>query len=204
MKKSQPWIQTYTGHAFPLLDPKPDDFKLVDIAHALSNICRYTGHCSRFYSVAEHSVRVAFYLQELVRRELKPLDGALTLQGAFRAGLMHDATEAYLTDISSPLKRTPWLAGYRDAENMYHGLIAKKFNLSTFKKGDHDLLRDADLSVLELERDALMGKSQFPWEPFGCLPRVKSARLPDKLSFGWSPTFAKAKFLRAAKMVGLL
>lgn len=83
-----PHILTYTGLHFPLLKPEYFHFNILDIAHALSQLCRFTGHTSSFYSVAQHSVMVA---------SLVPADQAL-------AALMHDAAEAYLGDVSSPLK----------------------------------------------------------------------------------------------------
>lgn len=78
------WIQTYTGKVFWPLDPRPEDFCIEDIAHALSRICRFAGHTKRFYSVAQHSVFVA-------RR-------------CGFVGLMHDFPEAYIGDMARPLK----------------------------------------------------------------------------------------------------
>jgi hypothetical protein len=82
------WIQTLTGRRFDLVEPRAGDVSLEEIAHALSQLCRFTGHCREFYSVAQHSV--------LVSRLVKP---ELAL-----AALMHDAHEAYLGDISTPAK----------------------------------------------------------------------------------------------------
>ena len=50
------WMQTYSGVQFWPLDPHHSEINIVDIAHALSNMCRYAGHCREFYSVAEHSI----------------------------------------------------------------------------------------------------------------------------------------------------
>ena len=57
------WVETYTGLKFHLADPKKNEIIIEDIAHALSLLCRYTGHCNQFYSVAQHSV----YVSELVK-----------------------------------------------------------------------------------------------------------------------------------------
>src|SRR5579872_2947230 len=89
MSNNQPWIQTASGLEFPLFEPRLDAINIEDIAHGLSMICRFTGQCARFYSVAEHSVHVS----HLVPRE----DAAW--------GLLHDAAEAYLGDVASPLKK---------------------------------------------------------------------------------------------------
>jgi len=82
------FITTYTGKKFHYLDPQPDEIDITDIAHALSLTCRFSGHCKEFYSVAEHSIRVA----DAVPMELR-------LQA-----LLHDAAEAYITDIPRPIK----------------------------------------------------------------------------------------------------
>lgn len=82
------WIQTYTGRQFWPLDPKPEEVCIEDIAHALSQQCRYAGHTIRFYSVAQHSVEIALRV---------PRAAALW-------GLLHDAAEAYLVDLPRPVK----------------------------------------------------------------------------------------------------
>lgn len=58
------WIETYTGRKFYLLHPRPEDVDITDIAHALSNQCRYTGHTRMFYSIAEHSYHVSYHVPE--------------------------------------------------------------------------------------------------------------------------------------------
>ena len=84
--KKREWIRTYSGENFYFDDPK--NIKIADIAHALSNICRWTGHLKTFYSVAQHSVICA----EQIAAPYK-----------LRA-LLHDAAEAYIGDINKPLK----------------------------------------------------------------------------------------------------
>ena len=83
-----PYIQTFTGRRFYLLDPRVEDIDLWDIAHALSHEARFGGHTHRPYSVGQHSIRVALDM---------PPEFALW-------GLLHDAHEAYLKDIPSPVK----------------------------------------------------------------------------------------------------
>ncbi len=78
------WIQVRSGRKFHPLDPRPEDVDINDIAHALSNLCRFTGHCTDFYSVAQHSV---------IASQIVPPASAL-------AALLHDASEAYMGDIS--------------------------------------------------------------------------------------------------------
>lgn len=87
-------IVTYTGKSFDLLNPTPDMVCIEDIAHSLSNLCRYTGHVSEFYSVAQHCVLMALSDE---------------LPGDPMAKLLHDADEAYVGDISSPWKQFLWV-----------------------------------------------------------------------------------------------
>jgi hypothetical protein len=101
------WIQTHSGVQFWPLEPRAEDVRIEDIAHALSNTCRFTGHCSTFYSVAQHSVLVAKALQDFMHSEGLPCD--------FRIALLHDAAEAYLPDISRPIKHA--ITGFDAIEN---------------------------------------------------------------------------------------
>ena len=103
------YVETRSGRRVSVDNPQPDQFDIKDIAYALSNTCRFNGHCSGFYSVAEHSVVVALRLP----RELQ------------LAGLLHDATEAYLGDIPSPIKQ--FLPDYKKLEGRFEAAIAEKF-----------------------------------------------------------------------------
>src|SRR5579859_2936777 len=105
------WMQTYTGRQAWPIDMRPEDIDINDIAHSLSMQCRYNGHCRRFYSVAEHSYWVSKYVEP---------ENALW-------GLMHDASEAYVTDVPRPLK--PFLTDYEHIEFMAQVAIALKFGL---------------------------------------------------------------------------
>lgn len=122
------WMQTYSGRQFWPLDPRPSEVHIEDIAHALSNMCRFAGHCERFYSVAEHSVHVS---------HLVPRDCALT-------ALLHDATEAYCVDMPRPLKR--FITGYAAVEERLWTAIADQYDLphimdSAIKYADNQMLR---------------------------------------------------------------
>jgi hypothetical protein len=108
------YIHTFTGKHFDPLNPDPDLIDVRDIAHALSMQCRFVGHCRDFYSVAEHSVRVS---QACANKD------AL-------AGLLHDAPEAYLHDLASPIKHDEGMAAYRLAEDKLTFLIFAKFGVA--------------------------------------------------------------------------
>ncbi|NBC11661.1 MAG: phosphohydrolase [Planctomycetes bacterium] len=105
------WVQTYTGRKFYPLAPRVEDIHIEDIAHALSNLCRYGGHSRSFYSVAQHSVYVACEA---------PPQHALW-------GLLHDAAEAYVMDLPRPLKKA--VAGYADAEARVMDAVCERFGM---------------------------------------------------------------------------
>lgn len=91
--KDQPWIQTYSGGAFPLLTPGPEHVHLRDISEALAKLCRFTGHTRWPYSVAQHSLYVADLVRAYGRIDAEPY------------ALLHDAHEAYVGDVATPMKR---------------------------------------------------------------------------------------------------
>lgn len=88
------YITTVTGKHFYPLNPDPRDIDIEDIAHALSLICRANGHFCRFYSVAQHCIACA---GEAAARghSLEVILGCL----------LHDASEAYLCDVTRPVKK---------------------------------------------------------------------------------------------------
>ena len=104
------WITTYTGRKFHYLDPQPDEICIEDIAHALAFTCRFGGHCKAFYSVADHSIRVAEILSPNLRL----------------AGLLHDAHEAYLHDLLRPIKQD--MPAYRELADIIQHAIGKRFD----------------------------------------------------------------------------
>jgi len=129
------WICTFSGIRYYPADPLAAEVRIVDIAHALAYQCRYTGHCRRYFSVAEHSCLVS---------EVVSPEHALT-------ALLHDAPEAYIHDISGPLKRS--LPDYRAVEAKNWAVIAHKFRLPAVLPAE---VKVADVSVLLAEMKALM------------------------------------------------
>lgn len=147
------WIQTHTGIMVDPLEFTVDMLAIEDIAHALSHQCRYSGHCSEFYSVAEHSNRVAKLLYELSGERILAL-----------MGLMHDAPEAYLVDLPRPLKQSEVLGrAYRAYEGMIWNCVARKYGLSyTLPQQVH--WADDVLLITEI-RDLMPSVSGMPDEP---------------------------------------
>jgi hypothetical protein len=164
------WIQTYSGKKFYPLDPRPEDICIEDIAHALANTCRYNGHSRVFYSVAEHCVRMS----------------EANFPGCPKCLLMHDAAEAYISDIPRPVK--PMLMEFKAIENKILGIIGAKFNLGD---PDYDAIRYADDVMLATEkRDVLL-----PGPEWGI-------KLPDPLPIEinpWPAGMAEELFLGRAR-----
>ena len=105
------WSQTYTGKKLDLLNIRHEDIDIVDIAHHLSMLCRYTGAVNEFYSVAQHSVLVSYYCETPYKLE----------------GQMHDAHEAYMNDIAAPYK--PLFRDYVMFARLLQTEIDSKFNI---------------------------------------------------------------------------
>lgn len=162
------WIMTSTGKHFSFTNPQPDTICIEDIASALSNICRFTGHVSEFYSVAQHSVRVSY---------LVPGEFALE-------GLLHDATEAYCSDINAPLKAL--LSDYRVIEGRVDAVIRAKFRLPPAKSPE---VKHADMVMLGTERRDLGLDDGTPW------PCLEGIKLDHLLVWPMSPQAARLTFL---------
>lgn len=184
------WCQTASGRAFWPLDPRAEDVSLEDIAHALSNLCRFNGHCREFYSVAQHCVLVSYRCAQLAEVEAADFDDLLHAQ---RAGLMHDAAEAYLVDLPRPVKQ--FLDGYRVAETNVERCIAERFGLTeTFAKYA-EIVKQADNELLATEARDLMAEPPMMWSPM-------PAPLPERISV-WSPGVARETFLNRARLLSL-
>ncbi len=167
------WIQTYTQNTVWLLDAKPKEIHLQDIAHSLSLLCRFNGHVRKFYSVAQHSILVS----EIVPEEYM-------LQA-----LLHDATEAYLGDVVSPLK--PFLENYVEIENNLAKVIARRFGYRITEKS-HRIIKWADKTLLATEgrdmfKGILNGSSVLEYEP-----------LKQKIK-PWGPGISEKRFLNRFK-----
>lgn len=137
-----PAILTCNGSYFYFSEPEDSAIDIKTIAHALANICRFTGHTQFFYSVAQHSVMVS---------RLVPPQHAL-------AGLLHDATEAYLGDVAAPLKAL--LPDYRAIEARVQAAVMRTFGLPEHLPPE---VKDADTLALAIEQDALMPAHADVW-----------------------------------------
>lgn len=218
------WCQTYTGIKFHPLDPQPEDFNIEDIAHALSNLCRFNGHCTEFYSVAQHSVLVSIRVEEmfgdyideaaveLARQEFGKalsvpeckrasndftgsrrkefLRHRMNQLNAARWGLLHDAAEAYLSDVPRPLKRDKAMEWFRLQEGELLEMIAYVFDLGPYVPE----VGLVDMRMLLTEKRDIMVDPPADWMLDG---------EPYELEIAcWAPTAAEIAFLQRFKELG--
>lgn len=126
------YMTTFTGRLFTLFNPQESDIDIVDISHALSLLCRFTGHCQRFYSVAQHCVHASF---------------GVSPEFALEA-LLHDASEAYVNDLNRPMKHHPQMQGYRFTEQAIDATIRRKFRLPEIESAE---VKNIDNQLVRLE-----------------------------------------------------
>lgn len=171
-------IVMFSGRLVDPLDLKAEDLSVLDIAHHLSNMCRFSGATRKFYSVAEHSVRVT--------RWVRAQSGSIEEQ---RWALLHDASEAYLQDLPTPLKKDPKFGrSFRVEERRVESAVAKAFELDGKIPA---LVHLGDKAVFGAEVRDLMPPSP-QWELW---PVPSEAVLPAHEIKPWGAAKAKRKFL---------
>lgn len=161
------WIQTFTGKQFWPMDPNPDVISIIDIAVSLSRINRFTGHTTFPYSVAQHSCLVC----DILPQEYK------------KWGLMHDAHEAYVNDMVSPVKK--FFPSYQEVETKLMKAVSQRFDLiwPVPKK-----IVEADYILLATEKRDIMGPAPADW---GKLPNPADLTIKE-----WSHEKACKEFLK--------
>jgi len=177
----EPVIETFSGKMFNIVNIDTNNISIDDISHSLSMQCRYTGHCRYFYSIAEHSVAVADYLHKKYRER------RLTL-----AGLLHDACEAYLSDISSPEKQL--LPEYKKLEYNLSTIIGEVYNVDFLDPR----IKEADIVMLSQEAHQLLPSmgNTWDWSNWGGRPALVEPivglppPLAEKLFMSWFKQFS--------------
>jgi hypothetical protein len=163
------WIQTFTGRKFWPLDARPEEIDIYDIAHALALQCRYVGHVTVFYSVAQHSDLAS----ELVTADRDRL-----------WALLHDASEAYLSDVSRPVKHSSGFGFYREAEKRVQAAICHRFGLTVEEPPS---IKEVDTRQVSTERrDLMVGKHAWGTDRFAAF---------DRRIVAWAWEVAEERFL---------
>jgi len=169
-------IVTFTGRIVRPLTPTPGMIDIVDIGHALSNNCRFTGHVRSFYSVAQHSVLASAVMGDDETRKW---------------ALLHDASEAYLSDLARPIKYQEGLGDiYRQAEKALMAVVVERFGLSPEMP---DAVKAVDDALLRSEQRDLMPD----------LLRVPGDDYYPYMIEPWSPAQAKERFMETARVLNL-
>ena len=165
-------IHTFTGRFVNPLDLQPEDVDICDIAHALANQCRFSGHVKKFYSVADHSLICS-----------KLVDPEFALDA-----LLHDAAEAYLQDMARPLKHDPRFGqAYRGAEKRAEKVIAEVFG-TTFPILAEIYVAD-NIALVTEARDLMHGTSSWS-DSYRLIPPMEDPIIP------LTPARAEEKFLK--------
>lgn len=172
-----PKIMLNSGLYFDIQYPHNSVITFNDIAHSLSNLCRFNGHCNKFYSVAQHSVLVS----GLVADEFKAV------------ALMHDMAEAVTGEITTPMKVL--VPEFEDIQMTVHIELCRKFNLPEEIPQEVQL---ADLIMLATEKRDLMPEGNLIWEI------IKNINPMSEIISPLTPFYAKQQFCRAAKNYGII
>ena len=166
------YFRTYNGKHVHPLSPSQDEIVIEDVAHSLSQQCRFLGHTHALYTVAQHCVLVS---------EMVPPGDALW-------GLLHDASEAYLGDLPAPIKRDPRMEFHRIAEERLLACIARRFGLAPEMPQS---VKRADKILLATEFRDVTAVDDLDWiiAECGCEPD-QSLRITP-----WPSEVARRRFL---------
>jgi hypothetical protein len=154
------FIQTESGRQFRFLQPSPSEISIQDIASALSKMPRFGGHSGRFYSVAQHSLICAHMAPNHLKLE----------------ALMHDAHEAYVGDVPTPLKAL--LPDYQNIEQIAEKAVRIRFGLPVFLHPDVKII-DQRVLASEIRAFHLGWAKYWPHKPYDELKTIESME-PEK------------------------
>ncbi len=142
------YMTTFMGEKFSPITPDENKINIKDIAHALSLLCRGNGHLKHFYSVAQHSINCC--LEAKARGYSKKIQLMC---------LMHDASEAYIADITRPVKAH--LSEYLKYEEILQNIIYKKYISSSINEDDLMKMKEIDDDILYYELNRLMSATDY-------------------------------------------
>lgn len=136
-------VSVYRGTQFSILNPDKKDINILDIAHSLSNICRFNGHSRFFYSVAQHCLAV----REMIRKD--DLGAMMEMYG-----LTHDVSEFVCADLQSTFKAC--INGYREIEENIERVFYEAFDLPVPTDEERVIIKEYDKKALYVEAKNLM------------------------------------------------
>lgn len=172
---------TFSGQDYLPTQMVPEVVHVEDIAHSLSLVCRFGGHTQVHYSVAQHSLLVA----RILEYRGAPVEAQL-------AGLLHDAHEAYIGDVTTPVK-TALGAVWRDLEHDVEIVVRQALGVAQALVDWEDLVKHADLVALATERRDLMqfdAARNLPWKILeGVAPFHEKAAICGWSSQWWADVF---------------
>ena len=171
------WMLTVTGATVDLRRPQAADISTLDVAHSLALTNRFTGHTSRPYSVAEHSLLV----QEIMQREFGPMPPAAQL-----AALVHDAHEAYLGDISTPLKQALGGWALESVELPIWHAVQQHFGTTLASRDYASIIKRCDLMALAMERRDLLPAGGPQWPLLEGVTACTWITLYQRAGMGWA------------------
>jgi len=174
--RDHPYITTFSGAKFRFDEPGP--FILADIAHSLACTVRFRGHTVEPYYVAQHCVLVAREMQECARFDFEVL-----------AGLLHDAHEAYVGDVPTPLK---WACPeFKAVEDRVQEALRQALTPNIQADVYHTIVKPYDIILLHREATSLL------------VPTPDWAEDDGTEIVPWTSAFAAREFLRMARTLGL-
>ena len=206
---SDPWMQTFTGRVFYPLNPQADEVAMIDIAHHLSLTCRFGGATVAWYSVAEHTCRMCYLMAH---------DGHE--QAMLRHALLHDAAEAYIGDVPTPLKQT-LVAGkaqgtdvlrladhtgpvewhsFSEIENKVREAIYEAMGIEAPTADERVTLSKYDRIMLATEKRDLLEEPRVAWGED--LPEPARRKIDEQKTY--PPPVARKKFMDLAARLGLV
>lgn len=177
--KEDSWIKTFTGRRFYPFNPHPEDIDIMDIAHALSMQCRFSGHLIQFYSVAQHSCSA------------HDLIAAASPRAKFWA-LMHDSTETYIGDMASPIK---WFfPDYSEMEDLLALRIIERFQIPYDQDIEHEVKQVDNWLVFQEGHLLLRNAETEVWQARTQRPTTFEHVPLDRIPL-WTPMQARYEFL---------
>jgi len=168
------WIELSDGNHLDYEDPIIRPESLHSIATALGNICRFTGHCSKYYSVAEHSVHCA-----------------RLAKGVGRMGLLmlvHDAHEAFVGDVNTPLKML--IPQYIDIERNVQKALFDALEIEWPTREEWELIKLADRTMLATEAKWLMPSGGEGWQLPSPAEVILECWSPKRATREWAREYA--------------